>query len=502
MKPDTRHWLFLAACCVAVYAQALFAGFIADDATAVVNNPLIRQNQMLLWHDPAALLTSLNYLIAGDAPFFYHLTNLILHCLNTALVFYFLGAHFGRSAAFFGALLFAAHPVHAEAVTWVSGRPYLIISLFMLANYLLYRKAQDAIAQGLRKGYLLYALCVLVFSYTMLGSFGFYWLFPLLPALSDISFKRWRKSWPLWLPLWAILALKAALFKASLAGRAAFMAETLGAPALNNPAYFVYSLFVHAGLLLWPARLSLFHEGLRIPEWVIGYSWPLSIAILGGWLAVFRISRVLFFAAGILILFLAPTYSPLPLSSLIAERYLYFPSVAMGIVAAWAYEKGLRLPKRRWRGFVAAASAAVLALAAARTIVRNNDWGNPQRFWEETAKVSPLSWQAHSNLGFLYLKGGAFEKAIAEYEAAASLRPGAGDVHNNLAVAYYKAGRIEGAIRALERSLAERPDYAAAHYNLAVLYLEKGDLPAARKHAQEALRLGNQAAEELLGRLK
>lgn len=136
---QSKRWLgfVLVSVCFAAYANSLSAAFISDDIPAILRNPLIAQ-PLSVWIDPASMLNSFNYLFAGARPFIYHLTNIGLHSLNTVLVLFFLCSFFSLEASFLGACIFAVHPVHAEAVTWISGKPYLMGTLFLLANYLLY----------------------------------------------------------------------------------------------------------------------------------------------------------------------------------------------------------------------------------------------------------------------------------------------------------------------------------------------------------------------------
>ena len=88
-------------------------------------------------------LTSFSYWLAfkiwGLNPAAFHLTNILLHLLNSILLFVLLlrfGA--GRTASFSGALLFSVFPVHFESVSWISGRTDLLSFLFAALSLLFF----------------------------------------------------------------------------------------------------------------------------------------------------------------------------------------------------------------------------------------------------------------------------------------------------------------------------------------------------------------------------
>ncbi len=132
--------------CFLVYANSLNNAFVSDDIPAITENPVISQ-PLRSWLNPAALLNSLCYLIVKDNPWLYHLVNIILHSINTILVFLFLSLFFSPASSLLGASLFAVHPVHVEAVAWVSGKPYLFLTLAVLGTYLLYNKSTSSVKE-------------------------------------------------------------------------------------------------------------------------------------------------------------------------------------------------------------------------------------------------------------------------------------------------------------------------------------------------------------------
>ncbi|XP_059491204.1 protein O-mannosyl-transferase TMTC2 [Neocloeon triangulifer] len=155
--------LTLTSCALAfaLYYNTLDAGFVYDDSRAILTNqdvlpstPLLRVWQDDFWgtplghsgshksYRPLTVLTfRFNYLLHGFRPQGYHLFNVLLHCLATALVVRVGRLLFGPRrpvAVAVAAATFAAHPVHTEAVAGVVGRADMAACVFFLLSLLSY----------------------------------------------------------------------------------------------------------------------------------------------------------------------------------------------------------------------------------------------------------------------------------------------------------------------------------------------------------------------------
>ena len=172
-----RYYLALIGVCFLVYANSLNNAFVFDDISGILENPNIYQ-PFNHWYEPASLLNSLSYLIGKYNPFPFHLINIVLHALNTILVFLSLRLFFKVESSFISACLFALHPIHTEAVTWISGKSYIILSLFILAPLLLYYNATSTKESKSGLKITSYILSLLIFSYFIINHYGFYFTFP------------------------------------------------------------------------------------------------------------------------------------------------------------------------------------------------------------------------------------------------------------------------------------------------------------------------------------
>jgi hypothetical protein len=481
-------YLILIVLCFLIYANSLNNAFVSDDITAILKYPLISR-LFSFWLDPSTFLSSLNYLIGKFNPFVYHLTNIILHSLNTILVFFFLRLFFKSEASFIGACLFTAHPIHTEAVTWISGRGYLTLSLFILGTYLLYENAT-----GKSKGFKIshYLLCLLLFSYFIIQHLSFYFLVPLFLILSDVTFGRWRKNWKWWIPFFIILILRLILARSLVSQRVLQVAKEIGSGVTwTNPIFnMVYSVFLSLGLILWPAKLTLYHEPAVISSFALKVGIATLLLLACALPFIFKKAKEIFLAIIIFILFLAPTYSPVMISWLVAERYLYFPSIVFSIITSFAYDRYV-IPMRNvsQKNLILGFFVFFIAGYAVRTVARNEDWKSPERFWRQTVLVSYNSPRAHNNMGDIYSQEGNVEGAIKEFKRAIELKPNYADVYHNLATTYYRKGDLKEAVKLYQQATSFNPELFESHFNLGIIYLDTGELDLAIKEFQKATQI-------------
>ena len=238
----------------------------------------------------------------------------------------------------------------------------------------------------------------------------------------------------------------------------------------SNPLYnMAYSLFEFLRLLVWPQHLTLYHE----PPVITRVMLNIEIAVLGALLCalpfIYKKAKPVFFALGLYVIFFIPTYSPILISWLVAERYAYFPSVAFCIWLCFAYEK-LATTERR-RKIALTAAAVIIAAYGVRTVVRNEDWKDPQRLWRSTVEVSGQSPRAHNNMGDAYAQEDNFSGAIREFKEAIKLKPDYADAYHNLANIYQHVGSFKDAITNYETALSLNPMLFESYYNLAVAYI-------------------------------
>lgn len=196
--------LFAAVIAALCYVNTLPHGFVSDDNHLIFNHPYTKR--VVDWpriftaghyegsggYRPLTTLSfALNYFFSGTNPSGYHLANIALHAFNSALVFLVLNRLLrSRAGAIVGAVVFAVHPIHTEAVAWVSGRAELLTTAFFLLAWFLHLRSRytTSIFSMARVFSLLAFFAALLSKENAL-------IFPVAIALGDILISRRQSHW-------------------------------------------------------------------------------------------------------------------------------------------------------------------------------------------------------------------------------------------------------------------------------------------------------------------
>lgn len=418
---------------VAAYANSFSGAFQFDDYKVIVDYPPV--HTWAGWVDDLGglrPLLKLSYVLnwnAGGDTFAFHLFNLLVHLANAGLV-YALALAFGNSCgagrdwrwpAFAAALLFALHPVHSEAVTYISGRSSSLMTLFYLSALWSYTRWTQGGAAPRWLALALFAVAAAVKESAL--------LFPLAILVWEWACRTpWRtvaaRQWPFWLASGLVgLALLlhpgySALMLGSLRSLSlydGFLAQLSGASVL-------------LGKLLWPAALNIDPDFPPIPGLVAVLPQLAGLALLlaGAW--HFRNTRPwISLGLGWALVHLLVLNTVFPRADVANERQLYWAD--WGLFLVLAVELDLALARRRAWG-VLALLACVLAAA---TLARNEVYRSEIALWEDTARKSPHKARVHNNLGYAYRLAGRNADAERAYTQALSLQPGYVKAANNLA---------------------------------------------------------------------
>ncbi|MFH0739380.1 MAG: tetratricopeptide repeat protein, partial [Candidatus Omnitrophota bacterium] len=314
-----------------------------------------------------------------------------------------------------------------------------------------------------------------VIFYYMTMRYYTYYLFPFLLVLLDLTLGRVRRNWRLWLPFFILAAIRFAIIKFELIHRINLLSDGPGVePAWNNPILTVaHSLFSNLGLLLWPFKLTLYHEPITASGILLGCEVILLFVLIVSLIPIFKKERILFFALIFFILFISPTLSPIPISWMIAERYLYLPSLSLSVFSALIYDRcASRGPGLRNK--ILFLFVLIMAVYTLRTILRNEDWRDPKRFWRQELKISPGSASVHNKMGDIYRSEGNFTKAIEELNKALAIKPKDANAYNNLGVIYSDMGDKRAAAFCYLKALEINPKFTEAYFNLGNVYAALG----------------------------
>jgi hypothetical protein len=526
-----------------VFFNALFNGFIWDDLIVLRDQVSAFQSAKDIFIPPEGVprlavhyyrpLVILSYLIDkaiwGKSPFGFHLTIVLLHMLNTVLVFLLSRIilkdfQLRDVGAFIPSLIFAIHPIHTESVAWMAGRADVMAAFFLFLSLLLYLKFKE----GFKSHWLI--LSSLVFFVACLSKEVSLSMILILPII-DISIspgkthdeeqvhaqkkrkKKGRKkeemklrkdlrerkelegrkklAWGkfhsanLYIYIPFILAAGVYLIVRNIGLRGGTEKILQTSNLIENLKNIINSLGFYIGKVIIPINLTAF-----IPEIPAGFlTTLLSITALCILIAsiiysLVKKNGIVFFSISFFIITLLPSLmiaimkiSKTPL----AERYLYIPSFAFSLMIGFIFLKVPSMimiskePSKKAaelsRFIIIIMIMAILLVFSTQTIKRNTIWKDDILFWEDLVKKVPDQGLPHLNLGLAYAEDNRWVDAEKEYRKAIDARydnEGRATAYNNLGVIYLNRGDFDKTNQFLAKAISLYPNYAVPYHSKAL----------------------------------
>lgn len=497
---------------IALYANTLKNGFVYDDTWQVVKNSWIRHVRFIpdivtseVWnfsgdssssyYRPVMYLVYMAvYVAAGLDPRMFHLLSVLLNAMVCAVVFMTTVELLRQlcpsrqqiiPAAFVSSVLFAAHPVHTEAVAWIACVPELTYSLFCLLSLYFHIRARE----GKRGAYALSVAAFLVALFCKEPAILF--LFVLIAYDYCLGWTRGEHLARMrrYLPYIAAAAVYLGARVLALGGLLqAGKHHQHGSISLIN----IFPLFSdYLAKLVWPTNLNgftVFEPVSSLLSLRGGVGLIVAFLFIAFLAAAFKKNGLVFMGLSIVAIPLLPAlYIPALPENIFAERYLYLPSFGCALLIASCLAKVSGGGVRR-----AAVSVVLVAVAVAFSVGvvrRNAVWKDNATFYADVVSKSPGVPMMHVNLGWTYQQMGLFDGAIKEYRVALTLKPDLADPHNNFGLIFERQNRIDEAIKEYITALDLEPDYPAAHNNLGNAYMLLNQVEDAMTEFQAALRL-------------
>lgn len=493
----------------AVYINSLSGEFIWDDVEQIVENPVIKDIRNIpsfftsdLWrlidnpaigsyyYRPFFLLSlALDYRMWGLNPFGYHVTNLAFHSLNSLMV-YLIGRRVLKknTPSFMAGMLFAVHPVHAESVTWISGRVDPLAFLFSFLSFYFY-----AIFTEKRKG--LYLAVSLSTYFLSLLSKEMAITLPLLLLAYEISlrpsveFKRGNNLFWILFPYFLITAIYLYLRAIILKG----VISDLPAAPFSKRLYTSFGIILeYLRILILPVNLKILYD-VPLAESVfqrqVIFSIALLITIIILIIFAYRRDKEIFFASVWFFITILPVTNIVPLRpTMMAERYLYIPSVGICLLLGLVFYRAY-VANPSWSLYLKSLMLIILILLSLITFQRNRFWKNEVIYFTKWVKDAPDNAYAHHNLGDAYRKTGEMEQAVSEWEEAVRLEPSHSEANNSLGNIHLLQGNYPEAVRRYRIALQGMPENAGAHYNIAIALEKMGQTEEALFHYRRFITL-------------
>jgi len=482
-----RARFLLLAAALAAFGASLGSGFHFDDYAIFSDAALTSQRGWLgVWgfHQtrPLAFFTYwLNYWLGGRDPFGYHLFNLALHLAAVLLAYECLRRMLPLPAAWLAAAIFATHPLQAESVDYIWGRPIILAALLCFAALWCWIRGRAWWA-------------VACFAAALLAKEECA-AFPLILLLLPIP--RPRRG---------IRAVAAMLLIALAAGvRVAYVAAITpgaqaGAQAAISPWHYLLAQAAaiprYFRLLLLPWGFSIDPEIRSPASWLALLIWAAVMAI--GLLAWRRTKWGFWLAAGLVLLL--PSSSIFPANDLAADRRMYLPLFAFAALVGQIFSRRkqlvLKQSHRRVESLRYGVIAVVVLALATLSFFRTRVWNSDEALWREALaaapdkvrprihlardvappealellaearRIAPREPAVAAETGRVLMAAGNPAAALGEFGRALALDPRDADNYNNRGVALAALGQMDAARMDFRRALELSPNLTAARENL------------------------------------
>jgi tetratricopeptide (TPR) repeat protein len=311
-------------------------------------------------------------------------------------------------------------------------------------------------------------------------------IFPLLAFLFIVSFDSLRKNLKKILVFCAIDAVWVIVYLFKISGRMTQLETSFyHKPQLLNPLYQIpIAITSYLELMFWPKGLTLYHSEMTFS--LIEYAVRLITFIIFIALIIFSFKRdrQVFFWLSFFVASLLTFLTPLGISWVVAERYVYLAAIGVFVVIALIIKRVTEV--KRFKIAVNILFFLIIGALLLRTFVRNIEWRNEDNLWFSTAKNSPSSPNTHNNLGDVYSRWGDLEKAASEFMLAIRIKPGYADAYHNLAHTYQKMGKLKAAEENYLNAIKYNPNLWQSYQNLAGIYYRQGKFALARENMEKA----------------
>ena len=552
---------FVLALTFLAYCGTLTFDFVHDDRGQILDNPAVHSwryapqyftahvwagvapEDLGNYYRPVFLLwLRVNALVFGSHAWGWHLTTVLVHLVVTWLVYLLAFRLVGNPPeAALSALIFGLHPVHIEAVAWISGVTEPLLAMLVLASFLCHLKQREAGEKARRWGaaswglYLLalleketaLVLPLIVFVHQLLPGID-----RRLPAAPADGIQRVRRA--LWFatPYLVPIPFYVAARTYALKGFSHVMTPLPVATVIYTWPSLLWFWIKH---LVWPVGLSTFYDitSVTLPSFA-NFTLP-ALGVLGVAVALFWGATRSWEVARASLWIVFPLMPLLNLRVFLRDdfahdRYLYLPSAGLAIVATVALRR-LRFGRALLLGQPAARVVAALVLApllAFGTAYQSIYFQNNLIFYQHNLRYAPQSklvktnlatvwgeagqydaalqlykealesdsgfWYANYNLGYTYYKLGNWAEAERYLLRAIQVRPNKPDQYLYLGICRLKLGRAQEAAAAIRRAIQIRPDGYGQHFALGLALKLQGDLQDARAQFQAELAMNPEHA--------
>jgi|WetSurMetagenome_2_1015567.scaffolds.fasta_scaffold30680_2 protein O-mannosyl-transferase len=480
-----------------VFLNTLGNDFVFDDESVVQNYEAIRNLSNIPkfftaqegfhkvignYYRPIVSTTyAIDYSIWDLTPKGFHLTNNLINLIASLFLFAILYSlfkkyKFGILASLIASLIFTAHPVHTEAVSWISGRTDSLVTLFFFAAfyfYVVYFDERD------RK----FLILSLVFYSFGLLSKEMIVTFPVIIILFDFMWKK--RAIKEILGDWKIYAYYIGLTVIYLIVRYSLLHGVIERTKYNYfydkdfitvLATMLKTIPVYLKLLIYPVGL-LYHYNGVIPDsnTLLDRNVIFSIILI---FALIILSIVLYKDYGkisfcILFIFvtLLPVMNIIPTMSFMAERFLYITSFSLPLLIAFLIAK---YSNEKNKNAIISISLIIILALTFLTVKRNSEWKDNDTLYSTCEGIDGSVLLV--NCGNIYANKKQFDEAEKRYRRAIEIRTNNVLAHHNIGLIYLLRGDLDSAEIKFKDGLAVDSLAPDGYFQLANVYQQEGKI--------------------------
>lgn len=427
------------------------------------------------YHPITTLAYGVVYKMFGLNPIAYHVLSLLIHLINSLLIYFFVRLLLENAfIAFFVSLLFAIHPMHVESVAWISDLKDLLCTLFYVSGLYVYVKNYNhANSKSKTKVVVLFFLALLSKSMAI--------TMPFVLILYD--FYKERK-----IVMSAILAKTPMILLSVLFAYLSVLSQK-SSNALGEmdsiPFYFricfaSYALMMYLVKLVWFGGLSAFYNYPLINDAKLPLIYYLAVLVPLALMLLLFLSKwnkhFLWFCIGFFVITIFPVLQLVPAGNVnLADRYTYLPYLGLFILLGVILNQVLTYCNEFLKKIVYMTSILFMVFSGYVSYSRTKVWKDSQSLWDDTIKKNPQAALPYCNRGVLSFQKGNLESALADFNTALQLSPWHVSSHYNRGLILMKFNRYKEALPDFTYVLNNNPrDVVSVLMNRALAYTYSG----------------------------
>ena len=507
-------FILLLMLCFVAFGKGLRNDFLIDDNALITDNILIKNLKLIPalfsqpflsgYYRPIAFLSfAFDYFLWQLNPYGYHLTNILFHFFNSALLLillYLLSKNF-KLSVLTGAL-FAVHPLASLRVNYITGRHHLLAAFFMLAALIIF-------CFGYKKGKIRFYLLGSLFFIMALLSRESAILFPLYLSCALLLITKKGESKYLITPIILSLSISATYLSLRLKYFNPFplMPPDYGAFfSAQAITAFGYAILRYASLIIFPRNMYMIYT--IDPNVISGYKGILYVFLVIFAILVLltrlRTNKIMLFASAWFLIGVLPLYGIMlsrPLMGLIMhDAYVYFASIGLLVILSiFLLRLNKLVNKKLWFAFL----SAILLFFIINSNINNALWKNTKTYCLYWLERMPKNYIANLSLAHYFVEQGDFKQAkryfkkgredsgiekMAISDIALPNKKRLSMIYNSLGVLSSKLGNKEEAVKYYRQAIAADSKNAKAHFNLGSSYLLADRIDKAAFHFNETIK--------------